>query len=65
MSRSSSSIAWLGTLSGIFRRPSMSSEKTISWVGIASSVRARKALRTMVGRAASPKVPMCGRPEAP
>ena len=31
--------------------------------GIASSVRARKALRTMVGRATSPKVPMCGRPD--
>ena len=43
----------------------MSSEKTISRVGMASPVRARKAVRTMVGRAASPKVPMCGRPEAP
>ena len=65
LSRSSSSMALLGTLSGIFLKPSMSSEKTISWVGIASSVSARKALRTMVGRAASPKVPMCGRPDAP
>ena len=43
----------------------MSSEKTIKRVGMASPVRARKAVRTMVGRAASPKVPMCGRPEAP
>ena len=43
----------------------MSSENTISRVGMASSVSARKAARTMVGRAASPKVPRCGRPEAP
>ena len=43
----------------------MSSENTISRVRMASSVSARKALRTMVGRATSPKVPMWGRPEAP
>ena len=43
----------------------MSSEKITSLVGIASLVSARKALRTMVGRAASPNVPTCGRPEAP
>ncbi len=43
----------------------MSSEKLIRRVGMASSVRARKAARTMVVRATSPKVPMCGRPEGP
>jgi hypothetical protein len=43
----------------------MSSEKTISSVGMASSVSALNAVRTMVGRVASPKVPRCGRPEAP
>ena len=43
----------------------MSSVNEISRVGMASSVRARKALRTMVVRATSLKVPMCGRPEAP
>ncbi len=43
----------------------MSSEKTIRRVGMTSSVRARKAFLTMVGRAASPKVPMWGKPEAP
>ena len=63
--RSSISISWLGTLVGTFLSPSMSSEKAISLVGMASSVSARKALRTMVVRDTSPKVPRCGRPEGP
>ena len=59
------SIARLGTLSGILRSPSMSSDTTKRRVGMASPVRARNAARTMVGRATSPKVPRWGRPEAP
>ena len=43
----------------------MSSLKQISVVGTRSSVSARKAERTMVVRATSPKVPTCGRPEGP
>ena len=43
----------------------MSSLKQIRRDAIRSSVRARKAERTMVVRATSPKVPMCGRPEGP
>ncbi len=58
-------MAWLGRLGGTFLRPSMSSENEISRVGMASSVSARKALRTMVVRTTSLKVPMCGRPEGP
>ena len=54
-----------GTFGGILRRPSMSSLNEISRVGILSSVRARNAARTMVVRATSPKVPMCGRPDGP
>ena len=50
-------------LSGTLRKPSMSSEKQISRVGILSSVSTRKAWRTMVVRATSPKVPIWGRPE--
>ena len=49
------------------RRPSMSSETTISRVGMASSVRARKALRTMVGPrdlAEGAEVRQAGRPVA-
>ena len=41
----------------------MSSEKAISRVG--TSVRRWKAWRTMVVRATSPKVPICGRPDGP
>ena len=43
----------------------MSSLKAISRVRQWSPVSARKALRTMVVRATSPKVPMCGRPDGP
>ena len=43
----------------------MSSLKQISSVGRRSSVKARKALRTMVVRNTSWKVPICGRPEGP
>ncbi len=43
----------------------MSSLKQISVLGIASSVRARKAVRTMVVRSTSWKVPIWGRPEGP
>ena len=43
----------------------MSSEKAMSRVGMVSSVSTRKAWRTMVVRATSPKVPMCGRPDGP
>ena len=43
----------------------MSSENAISRVGQWSPVRARKALRTIVVRATSPNVPMCGRPDGP
>lgn len=43
----------------------MSSEKAISRVATLSSVSARKAWSTMVVRATSPKVPICGRPEGP
>ena len=57
--------SWFGTLPGTLRRPSMSSEKQMSRVGTRSSVRSRNAVRTIVVRATSPKVPMCGRPEGP
>ena len=43
----------------------MSSEKQMSRVGILSSVSRRNAVRTMVVRATSPNVPMCGRPDGP
>ena len=43
----------------------MSSLKQISSVGMASSVRARKAVRTIVVRSTSWKVPRCGSPEGP
>ena len=43
----------------------MSSEKQMSRVGTVSSVMRRNAVRTMVVRATSPKVPICGRPEGP
>ena len=58
-------ISWLGTLPGTLRKPSMSSEKQTSRVGILSSVSTRKAWRTKVVRATSPKVPICGRPDGP
>ena len=63
--RCDASISLFGTLSGTLRRPSMSSENAISRVLILSSVSTRKAWRTMVVRATSPNVPMCGRPEGP
>jgi hypothetical protein len=44
---------------------SMSSEKQIRRVGILSSVSTRKAWRTMVVRATSPKVPIWGKPDGP
>ena len=65
LSRLALSSSWLGTLSGTLRRPSISSEKQISRVGTLSSVSTRNAWRTMVVRATSPKVPICGRPEGP
>ena len=43
----------------------MSSENATSRVGIVSPVSTRKALRTIVVRATSPKVPICGRPDGP
>ena len=43
----------------------MSSEKAISRVLTLSSVSTRKAWRTMVVRATSPNVPICGRPDGP
>ena len=52
-----------GTFSGTFRIPSMSSEKQINRVGM--SLISSNALRIIVVRATSPKVPMCGRPEGP
>ena len=63
--RCCASISLFGTLSGTLRSPSMSSENAISRVLILSSVSTRKAWRTMVVRATSPNVPMCGRPEGP
>ena len=54
-----------GTLSGTLRKPSMSSENANSRVLTLSSVSTRKAWRTMVVRATSPKVPICGRPDGP
>ncbi len=59
------SMSLFGTLSGTLRRPSMSSENAISRVFTLSSVSTRKAWRTMVVRATSPNVPMCGSPEGP
>ncbi len=53
------------TLSGIFRMPSMSSEKTSIRVLHLAAVSTSKALRTIEVRATSPKVPICGRPEGP
>ena len=58
-------ISWFGTLPGTLRNPSMSSEKQMSRVGTLSPVISRNAVRTMVVRATSPNVPMCGRPEGP
>src|SRR5580700_3949878 len=55
----------LGTLSGILRKPSMSSEKAISLVLTLSPASTRKACLTMLVRATSPKVPRCGRPDGP
>src|SRR5262245_19581121 len=55
----------LGTLSGTLRRPSMSSENEISRVLMLSPVSTRNAWRTMVVRATSPNVPICGRPDGP
>ncbi len=43
----------------------MSSEKAMSLVLTASPVSTRNACRTMVVRATSPKVPICGSPEGP
>ena len=43
----------------------MSSEKTISRVLSLSLGQVSKAWRTMLVRATSPNVPMCGRPEGP
>ena len=43
----------------------MSSEKQMSRVLRLPSVSTSKACRTMVVRATSPKVPMCGRPDGP
>ena len=52
-----------GTLSGTLRSPSMSSEKAQRRVGMSDIV--LNAWRTMVVRATSPNVPMCGRPDGP
>ena len=60
-----SSMSRLGTLSGTFLRPSISSEKQISRVLRLPSVKTSKAWRTMAVRATSPNVPMCGSPEGP
>ena len=57
------SISWFGTLSGTLRSPSISSEKQISRVG--TPVITSNAWRTIVVRATSPKVPICGRPDGP
>ena len=43
----------------------MSSEKQTSRVLRRPSVSTSKAWRTMLVRATSPKVPMCGRPDGP
>ena len=61
--RCSVSMAWLGTLSGTLRKPSISSENSISRVG-ASDI-AWNAWRTIVVRSTSLNVPMCGRPDGP
>ena len=63
--RWAASMSRLGTLSGTLRSASMSSENAISRVLILSSVSTRKAWRTMVVRATSPKVPIWGSPEGP
>ena len=55
----------LGTLSGTFRSPSMSSEKHTSRVLTRPSVSTSKAWRTMAVRATSPNVPICGSPDGP
>ena len=52
-----------GMLSGTLRSASMSSEKATRRVGM--SLRMLKALRTMVVRATSAKVPMWGSPDGP
>ena len=52
-------------VAGTLRSPSISSEKASSRVAILPSVRTSKARRTMLVRATSPKVPICGRPEGP
>jgi hypothetical protein len=49
-------MSWLGTLSGTFLSPSMSSENAISLVGTSES--ASNAWRTQLVRATSPKVPI-------
>ncbi len=43
----------------------MSSEKAINRVFTLSSVSTRNACRTMVVRATSPNVPICGSPDGP
>ena len=63
MPRCCATIARLGMLSGTLRKPSMSSEKHRSRVLI--PVMVSKACRTMVVRATSPKVPICGSPDGP
>ena len=52
-----------GTLSGTLRRPSMSSENANNRVG--TSLSSENACRTMLVRATSPNVPICGNPEGP
>ena len=61
--RCSISIARSGTFSGTLRIPSTSSEKQISRVGMSEIT--SNALRIIVVRATSPKVPICGRPDGP
>ena len=63
--RSSASISGLGMPSGTLRSPSISSLNATSRVAQWSPVSARNAFRTMVVRATSPNVPMCGRPDGP
>ncbi len=58
-------VSWFGRVGGILRIPSISSENAMRRVGMAPSVSASNARRTMVVRATSPKVPMWGSPEGP
>ena len=56
-------ISLLGTLSGTFLNPSISSENAINFVGQLTI--AISAFLTMVVLTTSPNVPMCGNPDGP